>query len=464
MVHALIQVLLAAALWLCYSPVRAFYVHLEYSMSSRGSGREISRHGHRFRYRSTPSALGAKRDDGGGARGYDKGARVIVVGGSGRGGGSTVRALRQLAGPDLELLVGGRSQRNFVKSVERWRTLPGADEGYDYSDVKFVELDLGDAASLASALNGCDLVVHTAGPFQRKTRPEVLEAAIAAKVPYVDVCDDARLATVAKTLNDKAQEAGVSATISAGIWPGIDQLMAVEACEMLGGASEVESVDFSAYTAGTGNAGTTILSATFLILCEKVLGFKDGNEIFHEPASGFKKVDFGQSIGEKTVFRMNLIESFTCNQVLGIPNISTYFGTSPEPWNYLLKGMTLLPDSIMGNRDLMQALAEFSEPLVRITDKLVGATNAMRLEAVAKDGRKAVLNYAHEDLEVCVGIATAAFVVATLRGDVRPGVWFPEEAFDDEAKRGRLFDDATRGAFMWERHEQGATAVEGAPL
>lgn len=48
------------------------------------------------------------------------------------------------------------------------------------------------------------------------------------QVPYVDVCDDARLATVAKALNDKAQEAGVSATISAGIWPGIDQLMAVE--------------------------------------------------------------------------------------------------------------------------------------------------------------------------------------------------------------------------------------------
>lgn len=42
----------------------------------------------------------------------------------------------------------------------------------------------------------------------------------------------------------------------------------------------------------------------------------------------------------------------------------------------------------------------------------------MRLEAVAKDGRKAVLKYAHEDLEVCVGIATAAFAVATLRGEV----------------------------------------------
>lgn len=48
------------------------------------------------------------------------------------------------------------------------------------------------------------------------------------QVPYVDVCDDARLATVAKSLSGQAQEAGVAATISAGIWPGIDQLMAVE--------------------------------------------------------------------------------------------------------------------------------------------------------------------------------------------------------------------------------------------
>lgn len=42
----------------------------------------------------------------------------------------------------------------------------------------------------------------------------------------------------------------------------------VQACEMLGGASEVDSIDFSAYTAGTGNAGTTILSAT---VCERAV-------------------------------------------------------------------------------------------------------------------------------------------------------------------------------------------------
>eukprot|EP00752_Nemacystus_decipiens_P007293 g6525.t2 len=464
MLHVLSPLPTAVGIWLYFSPVAAFHVFPGGSNLSRSTkGAYSDAYGETGRCCNDRqwSRLDATASaDNAASVGYDKNAKVLVIGGSGRVGGSTVRALRQLAGPNLQLAVGGRSQRSFVRSVERWRTLPGTPEGCDYGDIDFVELDLDDASSLSNALAGCDLVVHTAGPFQRKITPEVLEAAIEAKVPYVDVCDDARLATVAKALSGRAQEAGVAATISAGIWPGVDQLMAVEACEMLGGASEVDSIEFSAYTAGTGNAGTTILSATFLILCEKVLGFKEGKQVFHEPASGFKKVDFGESVGEKTVFRMNLIESFTCNQVLGVPNISTYFGTSPEPWNYLLKGMTLLPESIMGNRDLMQALAEFSEPLVRITDMLVGATNAMRMEAVAKDGRKVVLRYAHEDLEVCVGIATAAFVVATLRGDVRPGIWFPEEAFDDEAKRSRLFDDATRGAFVWEREQQ--DAVEAA--
>ena len=56
---------------------------------------------------------------------------------------------------------------------------------------------------------------------------------LTAQVPYVDVCDDAGLATVAKGLNERAQEAGVAATISAGIWPGVDQLMAVEVCTYL---------------------------------------------------------------------------------------------------------------------------------------------------------------------------------------------------------------------------------------
>lgn len=84
--------------------------------------------------------------------------------------------------PGLWLLEHGHHTTLHSVNKQRWRTLPGAADGYDYADIGFVELDLGDASSLSTALAGCDLVVHTAGPFQRKNRPEVLEAAIEAKV------------------------------------------------------------------------------------------------------------------------------------------------------------------------------------------------------------------------------------------------------------------------------------------
>ena len=41
-----------------------------------------------------------------------------------------------------------------------------------------------------AAIAGADLVLHTAGPFQRSTNFNVIEAAIAQRTPYIDVCDD----------------------------------------------------------------------------------------------------------------------------------------------------------------------------------------------------------------------------------------------------------------------------------
>lgn len=35
-----------------------------------------------------------------------------------------------------------------------------------------------------------DLVIHAAGPFQRRDKCHALEAAIETGTPYLDVCDD----------------------------------------------------------------------------------------------------------------------------------------------------------------------------------------------------------------------------------------------------------------------------------
>lgn len=77
-------------------------------------------------------------------------------------------------------------------------------------------VDIDDPAALESALQGADLVVHTAGPFQRKATCGVLEAAIATRTPYMDVCDDADYSQRAKGCHERACAAGVPAITTAG--------------------------------------------------------------------------------------------------------------------------------------------------------------------------------------------------------------------------------------------------------
>ncbi|XP_021301997.1 uncharacterized protein LOC8063268 [Sorghum bicolor] len=63
---------------------------------------------------------------------------------------------------------------------------------------------------LEEALQGVDLVVHTADPFQRAEEYTVLQTAISTKTPYIDVCD-----------HEQAKVAGVPAITTAGIYSGV---------------------------------------------------------------------------------------------------------------------------------------------------------------------------------------------------------------------------------------------------
>ena len=61
-------------------------------------------------------------------------------------------------------------------------------------------------------------------PFQRKERCAVLEAALAARVAYMDVCDDADYSQRARGYHQQAVDAGVPAITTAGIYPGVSNV------------------------------------------------------------------------------------------------------------------------------------------------------------------------------------------------------------------------------------------------
>ena len=392
---------------------------------------------------------------------------VLVVGGSGRVGGSTVRWLDTLSQREqnpISITVGGRRSESYQAAIKN-KVLPS--EGVD-----FVSLDIdGDESVLKDTLeqwknsrsssdDGC-MVVHTGGPFQGRTSPVLLRSCIELAIPYADVCDEFDLAETSKEeLHQKAIDAGVPAIVSCGIWPGVSALMAAEGVDQLKKRRdekvEIESIDYSFFTAGTGNAGPTIVSATFLLLATPVITFMNGIRQDKEPWTEMKEVDFGTGIGTKPVWLLDNPDVPTTALYLipndKPPNCSSRFGTDPLPWNYLFGAMKAVPRSLLYNRDAMQNFALFSEPIIRLVDKLVGATNAMRCDVTATNGDKVTLRIAHPDLEQCVGLATAAFALEMIKQNkeqtVKPGVWFPSE-LGNEARKN-ILEVSKEDAFVYE--------------
>jgi hypothetical protein len=106
---------------------------------------------------------------------------------------------------------------------------------------------------------------------------------------------------------------------------------------------------------------------------------------------------------------------FTVHASLGVPSLASRFATAPGVWNQLFGLLqTLLPPRVLANKPLMQSLSLFSLPLIRAVDQLVGATNAMRVDAVNARGDAVRFQATHADLEQCVGLATAAFALEVL--------------------------------------------------
>ena len=109
----------------------------------------------------------------------DKQQTVVVLGGTGRVGSAAAAALLRDAGQGVEVALAGRSSERWGEAKGRHREL---------SEAKFVQVDVNDKASVMRAIEGADLVINTAGPFQRRDNCAALEAAIDSGVKYLDVC------------------------------------------------------------------------------------------------------------------------------------------------------------------------------------------------------------------------------------------------------------------------------------
>jgi hypothetical protein len=122
----------------------------------------------------------------------------------------------------------------------------------------------------------------------------------------------------------------------------------------------------------------------------------------------------------------------------------------------------LVPKSLLENQDAMKGLANFSAPIVRSVDAIVGETTSIRVDVKLKDGKQSVGLYTHPRLSECVGTCTASFATAMLNGECAPGVWYPEEV-EAISDRDALFERAKEGTSLFALN-QAPWMVESKPV
>ena len=247
------------------------------------------------------------------------GQTVAVFGAYGHTGRFVVTELRDRG--FVPLLLG--------RDAGKLRTLAASHPGLEYRVVSLDDPASLDEASLDQALNGAAAVINCAGPFASTVAP-VIEAALRAGVPYVDVAAEieANLDTFTH-FTDRARAAGVAVVPAMAFFGGLGDLLVTTAMGDWTAADEAHvAYGLSSWhpTAGTLASGTVSRQR------------RDGHRVrytggrleYHVDERDLPRLewDFPAPMGPRTVLgEFTMADVVTVPSHLSIPEVRTYMTT-----------------------------------------------------------------------------------------------------------------------------------------
>jgi hypothetical protein len=442
--------------------------------------------------------------------------RFLLLGGTGKIG-MTVANHLLLREPNSDIVLVGRRQDagqeavNHLLLLSKKQPKNAGDEGAQVSFSLVKDIWDESDANLQKLMTNTDCVIHTAGPYHDRSTPVPLKLAIAAgcKV-YIDVSDPLDFLRASLDLNETAAQSGTTtALVAAGAFPGMSNVLAMEAASAFQRKSNVNNKNdpgeeeeeaavvhdcrFNYFTAGLGGSGAVNLFITNLGFGQSMAQYDSGHLQFIPNLSGLLlgTVNFflpaesiispraaadnavaRRRVGTRQVFAWPFPEAATVAQELKIRGAShAAMGTAPDAWNAMLDLLVrvIVPRSWWRNERFSKFMADFSRPLVQWTDKIlkwsdeakVGETHAMRIDISGRasrgDGDMGGLSaggvsivQAHDSFRQCVGQSCAEFALDCL-GHPAPGVYLPEQRYRDECARTRIIQrlTSTPGTFCY---------------
>ncbi|MEW6555327.1 MAG: saccharopine dehydrogenase NADP-binding domain-containing protein [Actinomycetota bacterium] len=260
-------------------------------------------------------------------------SRLVVLGGCGAVGST---AMRYLAPTDYydEIVVAD-------KDIAAAREL-AAELGE--GKVKAFELNADDPQNLKEAMAGADVILNCVGPFY-KYGPPILEAAVAAGIDYVDICDDMDATEIMLEMDGKAKEAGISALIGMGSSPGMANVLVKLTAETL--LDKVDSVDIYHAHGGEDVEGPAVIKHRFHSMEIDIPMFLDGEyktvRLFEESGRALEEETDFRDVGTYPVYGYPHPETITLPKYIkGVKRVTNLGLVIPVSYANLIKDMVRL--------------------------------------------------------------------------------------------------------------------------
>ncbi|GAA1482154.1 saccharopine dehydrogenase NADP-binding domain-containing protein [Gordonia sinesedis] len=202
-----------------------------------------------------------------------------------------------------------------------------------------VRADLFDPASLADLVAGAALVVLGAGPYIRTSEP-VIDACLAAGVPYLDFDDDVESTEHALGLDERAKAAAIPLYIGCGASPGMSNVMAVDAA---GDLDEVDAIDL-AWLVGEErpNVGRAVIEHMLHISAGECVTWENGQRTMHETFVETLPVPIVAGEPDRLLYETAHPEPVTLpRKYPGAERIRCVGGLDPVAMNGLFRGVAL---------------------------------------------------------------------------------------------------------------------------
>jgi short subunit dehydrogenase-like uncharacterized protein len=282
---------------------------------------------------------------------------------------------------------------------------------------------LDDPRTLDTALAGCGVVIHAAGPFSRTSKPMV-DACIRNRVHYLDITGEIMVfeTLASKQRSDEAGNAGVMLLPGSGFDVVPSDCLAAHLHRRLASATWLTL----AFSGGTGLSRGT--ATTMIENIQRGGAVRRGGRITPVPAAWKQRdIDFGDRV--RHVVTLPWGDVSTAYHSTGIPNIEVYTA-APTP---AIRGMIM--SRYLGWLLATPPAQKFLKG--RIRAGAPGPSDAIRAGAAAQlwgeawddDGRRVVSRLRTPDGYTLTALTSVAAAEKVLAGGAKPGFQTPSLAF-----------------------------------